>query len=67
MSWTRIGTAVTAIAALLSVPLAVLTVWLLLTCPISVAGAIDQGTLAPLARQLAAVLLQAVRGLMTYL
>ncbi len=67
MTWTRIGITLTGATALLSALLAASTVWLLLTNPVTVAGALDQGTVAPLARQVAAVLLDAVRGLLAYL
>jgi hypothetical protein len=67
MTWTRIGITLTGTAAVLSVLIAGSTVWLLLTDPATIAGAIDQGTVTPLARQLAAVLVTAVRGLLAYL
>jgi hypothetical protein len=67
MTWTRIGITLTGAAAVLSTLLAASTVWLLLTSPVSVAGALDQGAVAPLARQLAAVLVDALRGLLAYL
>ncbi len=67
MSWTRIGITVTGMVAMVSISLAAFTIWLLLTSPATIAGALDQGTVVPLARQLAAVLVDALRGLLAYL
>jgi hypothetical protein len=67
MTWTRIGMTLTGTAALLSALIAGSTVWLLLTSPTTIAGALDQGTVTPLVRQLGAVLVTALRGLLAYL
>jgi hypothetical protein len=43
------------------------TAWLIVTDPVSVANAIDSGDISPLARQLAAVIYDAIAGLLQYL
>ncbi len=67
MSWTRIGIKVTGTAAALSALLAASAVWLLLTDPATVAGALDRGTVTPIIRGLAAALVDALRTLLAYL
>lgn len=53
--------------AVVSVLLAVSTVWLFLTNPVNVATAINQGDVSPLVRDLAQALFNALRGLLRYL
>jgi hypothetical protein len=53
--------------AVVSVLLAVSTVWLFLTNPVNVASAINQGDVSPLVRDLAQALFNALRGLLRYL
>jgi hypothetical protein len=70
MELERAGLTVFGAAAILSVVLAAATVWLFLTDPVTVANAVDavnQGDVAPLLRDLAEVLLQALQGLLKYL
>ena len=55
-----------AIAAV-SVLLAVSTVWLFLTNPITVANAINDGDVSPLVRSLAEALFTALQGILRYL
>ena len=55
-----------AIAAV-SVVLAVATIWLVLTSPVTVATAVTEGDITPLVRELAEVLLRALSGLLKYL
>lgn len=43
------------------------TMWLLITDPVTVASAIEDGQISPLVRQLAQVILDAVAGLLEYL
>jgi hypothetical protein len=43
------------------------TVWLLVTEPVTIANAIDEGEISPLARRLAEVLYNAIAGLLAYL
>jgi hypothetical protein len=53
--------------AVVSVLLAVSTVWLFLTNPVNVATAINEGDVSPLVRDLAQALVNALRGLLRYL
>jgi len=53
--------------AVISVLLAVSTVWLFLTNPINVANAINEGDVSPLVRTLADALFTALRGLLRWL
>ena len=46
---------------------AVATVWLLLTNPVTVATAVNDGEVSPLVRELARVFLDALAGLLKYL
>lgn len=43
------------------------TIWLLLTDPVTVANAVDDGEVSPLVRQLAQVIFNALAGLLDYL
>jgi len=43
------------------------TIWLLLSDPVTVASAIDEGEISPLVRQLANVLYEAIVSLLNYL
>jgi hypothetical protein len=56
----------TAVAAM-SVVLAGATIWLLLTSPVTVANAVNEGEVTPFVRELAAVLWKALSGLLRYL
>ena len=53
--------------AVVSVLLAVSTVWLFLTSPVTVANAVNEGDVSPLVRSLADALFSALRGLLRYL
>jgi hypothetical protein len=53
--------------AVVSVLLAASTVWLFLTNPVYVVNAINEGDVSPLVRDLAQVLVNALRGLLRYL
>jgi len=53
--------------AVISVLLAVSTVWLFLTNPINVANAVNEGDVSPLIRNLADALFSALRGLLRWL
>jgi hypothetical protein len=53
--------------AVISVVLAVATVWLFLTDPVTVANAVNEGDISPLVRDLATALLAALQGLLKYL
>ena len=67
MTWTRMSISLTGAAAVVSTLLATSTVWLLLTSPATVAGALDQGTVTPIVRELASALMDALRSLLSYL
>ena len=53
--------------AVISVLLTASTVWLFLTNPVNVVNAINEGDVSPLVRDLAQVLVNALRGLLRYL
>ena len=67
MELERLSLSVFGAVALISVVLAVATVWLFLTDPVTVANAVNQGEISPFLRDLARVLLQALEGLLKYL
>jgi hypothetical protein len=53
--------------AVFSAVLAGATIWLLLTNPVTVADAVNQGGVSPLVKELAQVVYEALRGLLKYL
>ena len=67
MRYDRIGLSLFGAIALLVVILAVATIWLFLTNPVTVANAVNEGDVSPLVRSLAEVLYQALSGLLKYL
>jgi hypothetical protein len=67
MGLQRFGLGVFGAIAAIAVVLAVATIWLFLTNPITVASAVTDGAISPLVRDLAAVLLAALQGLLKYL
>jgi hypothetical protein len=67
MKFQRIGVSVVGLIALVSVVLAIATVWLFLTNPVTVATAVNEGEVSPFMRNLARVLLDALQGLLKYL
>jgi hypothetical protein len=67
MSLARIGMSVAGIVGLLAATLAVATIWLLLTDPVTVADAVSEQAVTPFVRQLADVIFQALRQLARYL
>ena len=65
----RVGRAAS-VAVLIGVLAAVVagaTIWLVLTDPVTVANAVDEGEISPLVRQLAQVIYSALFGLLDYL
>ena len=61
---------VTSVAVLIGVLATIIagaTIWLILTDPVTVANALDEGEVSPLVRQLAEVLYNALSGLLEYL
>ena len=67
MRFQRVGVGVFGVLAILSVVLAVATVWLFLTNPVTVATAVNEGDVSPFVRDLARVLFEAFQGLLKYL
>ena len=67
MELQRLGVSLFGFVAIVSVVLAAATVWLLLTNPVTVATAVNEGEISPLVRELARVLLDALAGLLKYL
>ena len=63
----RLSVSLFGFIAVLTVVLAAATVWLLLTNPVTVVTAVNEGDVSPLVRQLAQVLFQALSGLLKYL
>ena len=63
----RLSVSLFGLIALVSVILAVATVWLLLTNPVTVANAVNEGEISPLVRELAQALVAALSGLLKYL
>ena len=65
----RVGPAAS-VAVLIGVMAAIVagaTIWLLLTDPVTVADAVEEGEVSPLVRQLAQVIFDALAGLFDYL
>ena len=61
---------VTSLGVLIGVVAAVIaaaTIWLLVTDPVTVANAVEEGEISPLARRLAEVVYNAIAGLLAYL
>jgi hypothetical protein len=63
----RVGVSIFGAVALVSIVLAVATVWLFLTSPVTVATAVNEGDVSPFVRDLARVLFEALQGLLKYL
>jgi hypothetical protein len=63
----RLSVSLFGAVAVVSVVLAVATVWLFLTNPVTVANAVNEGDVSPLVRDLADALFNALRGLLRYL
>jgi hypothetical protein len=61
---------VTSVAVVIGVVATIIagaTIWLVLTDPVTVANALDEGEISPLVRQLAEVIYNALSGLLEYL
>jgi ABC-type cobalamin/Fe3+-siderophores transport system ATPase subunit len=67
MGIARISVSLFATIAVIAAILAGATIWLLLTDPVTVADAVNQGNVSPLISELADALLAAFRGLLRYL
>lgn len=55
------------IVGVLALIIAVATVWLVVTDPVTVAESVDAGEVSPLVRSLAGAIYEALRGLLKYL
>lgn len=60
-------TSVAVVIGALAAIVAGATIWLLLTDPVTVLNAVDEGQISPLVRQLAAIIYNALAGLLDYL
>ena len=67
MKWQGLGVSLFTAIAVLSIVLAMATVWLFLTNPVTVVNAVNEGQITPLVRNLAQVLFEALRGILKYL
>jgi hypothetical protein len=67
MSLVRISMGIVGMVGLVAGTLAGATIWLLLTDPVTVADAVSEQDVTPFVRQLADVLLQAIRQFARYL
>jgi multidrug resistance efflux pump len=67
MSFARISLSLVAVIGVMAITLAGATIWLLITQPVTVADAVAQGEVSPLAEAIAGVLYQALQGLLKYL
>ena len=63
----RLSVSLFGLIAVVSVLMAGATVWLLLTNPVTVANAVNEGEISPLVRELAQALFSALSGLLKYL
>ena len=67
MSFARFGMSLVGVIGVLAVTLAVATIWLLLSNPVTVANAVTEQDVTPVLRELAAILFEALKGLLQYL
>jgi hypothetical protein len=67
MKWQGVGVSLFSAVAVMSIVLAIATVWLFLTNPVTVVNAVNEGEITPLVRTLAQVLFEALRGILKYL
>ena len=67
MGLARMSVSLFGMVAVFSAVLAGATIWLLLTNPVTVAYAVNQGDVSPLVKELAQVVYEALRGLLKYL
>jgi hypothetical protein len=67
MSIARTTLSLAGVVVAVATTLAIATLWLLLTEPVTVADAVAKGDVSPLMTALAGVLANAVRGLLDYL
>ena len=67
MRLARLGLSVFGVFGAVAATLAVATIWLLLTDPVTVADAVQRGDVSPLVRALGSALYDAMKGLFKYI
>lgn len=67
MSFARVSISLVAVTAIVGTTLAGATIWLLLTDPVTVVDAVNDGNVSPFVRALADVLYDTLKGLIRYL
>jgi len=67
MRYQRLSLSVFGAIAVVTVFLAVTTVWLFLARPVTIANAVNEGDVSPVVRELALALFNALRGILKYL
>jgi hypothetical protein len=67
MGLARVSVSLVGMAAVVSAVLAGATIWLIVTDPVTVADAVEQGQVSPVVRELARVIYAALQGLLKYL
>lgn len=67
MTFARFSLSLVGVVGIIAVALAGATIWLLITQPVTVADAVAQGEVSPLARALAGAIYDALQGLLKYL
>jgi len=67
MSFQRVGVSLFSAIAIASCVMASAIIWLFLTRPVMVVTAVSDGEITPLVRDLAQILLDALRGILRYL
>jgi hypothetical protein len=67
MTSARLSLSLVGVVGVVALAMAGATIWLLVTQPVTVADAVAQGELSPIARALGAALYDALQGLLKYL
>lgn len=67
MQLRRVGLSVFGLIVGVSIVLAMATMWLFLTNPVTVAESVNEGDVSPFIRNLATVIYEALQGLLKYL
>lgn len=67
MRFAPVGVSLFSMMAVVSAVVAGATIWLLLTDPVTVADAVGEGSVSPFVKELAAVVMEALQGLLRYL
>ncbi len=67
MQLARVSLSLFGVVAVVSAILAGATIWIMLTNPVTLADAVNEGAVTPFVRELATVIYQAFSGLLKYL